>query len=300
MSTVYVGARPASPARTRLLAATSRMPPAGLAEVLEHAALDTRTDLKYVLPLHAFPALLDRLDPGLRVLEIHGRRMFGYRSVYFDTPDLLSYHQHLQGNRRRFKVRTRTYVDSADCVLEVKVKGLRSATVKYRNPHPAEQSHHLNGNAYRFIEDHIHPRRLATLLHPVLATSYHRLTLVDLSGGIRITCDADLTLRNANRFVQGPGDHLLVETKATGSQSVLAHVFHGMGIRPAALSKYCLAVAMLADNVRANPWHRTLRRHFTGPAGVAHRPGQDRPQSALSSEDNRQAPLRNAGQESRR
>jgi hypothetical protein len=263
VSTVYAGARPASPARTQLLAATSRMPPISLAQVLEHAALDTRTDLKYVLPLNAFPALLARLGPGLRVLEIHGRRMFGYRSVYFDTPDLLSYRQHLQGNRRRFKVRTRTYLDSADCVLEVKIKGPRSATVKYRTPHPVEQPYHLGGNAYRFIEGHIRPGHVKPL-YPVLATSYHRLTLVDLAGGTRITCDADLILGNAGRSVESLRDRLLVETKAVGSNNALAHTFHRMGMRPVTLSKYCLAVAMLAGNVCANPWHRTLRRHFAG------------------------------------
>jgi hypothetical protein len=102
------------------------------------------------------------------------------------------------------------------------------------------------------------------LLRPVLTTSYHRLTLVNLSCGIRITCDADLRLHNAQRWAEGPREHLLVETKASGPQRALTHVFHEMGVRPAALSKYCVAVAMLTDHVRVNPWQRTLRRYFGG------------------------------------
>jgi hypothetical protein len=28
------------------------------------------------------------------------------------------------------------------------------------------------------------------------------------------------------------------------------------------MSKYCIAVALLHPGIRANPWHRTLRRYF--------------------------------------
>jgi hypothetical protein len=262
VSTVYVGVQPASAARTRLVGATGQLPPVSLDEVLAHAALDSRTDLKYVMPLDLFPALVARLGPRFQVLEIGGRRMFGYQSVYFDTPDLLSYRHHLQNNRRRFKVRTRTYVDSGECMLEVKVQGRRSATVKHRSPHSVDERFHLGGDACRFVATHIDVPRVTAFLRPVLVTSYHRLTLVDLSGGVRITCDVDLVCRNADRWVEGLRDRVLIETKSAGPQSVLGHAFHDLGVRSTALSKYCLGVAMLADNLRANPWRRTMRRHF--------------------------------------
>jgi hypothetical protein len=71
--------------------------------------------------------------------------------------------------------------------------------------------------------------------------------------------------------VEGLADRSLVELKSTASRSGLAHVFHDMGLRPAPFSKYCLAVAMLADNVRANPWQRTLRRHFAADVRTGNR-----------------------------
>ncbi len=261
---MYAGARPASPARTRLLGATYRRPPVSLDDVLAHAALDSRTDRKYVTLLDVLPALVARLGPRFRVLEIDGRRMFGYQSVYFDTPDLLSYRQHLQNNRRRFKVRTRTYVDSGDCMLEVKVEGTRAATIKHRRPHPVDERFFLDRDACRFVAERTGTPHVPALLRPVLLTSYHRLTLVDLSGGVRITCDTDLLCRSGDRWVEGLRDRLLIETKSTGSQSALAHVFHDIGLRSTALSKYCLGLAMLGDNLRANPWQRTMRRHFAG------------------------------------
>jgi hypothetical protein len=262
VSALYVSVRTASPARASLLAATARLEPVSLVEVLAQAALDTRVDRKYIVPFQLFPAVLARLGARLRVLEIDGRRTFGYESVYFDTPELHSYRHHLQGNRRRFKVRTRTYLDSGDCVLEVKIKGGRSETVKHRIPYPSRGRYHLDDDGRRFVAGHIHWPQAAEHLRPALVDSYHRLTLVDLSGATRITCDTDFTCRRGAATAEGLFDRMLVETKSTGKQRLLANLFHQAGIRPAAISKYCLGIALLDHEVRANPWHRTMRRHF--------------------------------------
>ena len=72
------------------------------------------------------------------MLEIDGRRSFGYESVYFDTPQLSTYRAHLQRRRQRFKARTRTYTDSGLCMFEVKLTGARGETVKQRVPYPTE------------------------------------------------------------------------------------------------------------------------------------------------------------------
>jgi hypothetical protein len=39
---------------------------------------------------------------------------------------------------RRFKIRTRTYVDSAECWLEVKTRDQRGNTVKHRREHDGQ------------------------------------------------------------------------------------------------------------------------------------------------------------------
>jgi hypothetical protein len=86
------------------------LPAATLAEVIERSALQARVDHKYLVPLERFAELAARLPDGYAVLEIGRLRGFAYESVYFDTPDLLTYRQHLQGRRRRYKVRTRPYL----------------------------------------------------------------------------------------------------------------------------------------------------------------------------------------------
>ena len=109
-----------SPALLRTIG--SDLAPIGLAELVERAALQTRVDRKYVVPLAAVGALLTALGSRARILEIDGQRSFRYESVYFDTPELTSYLLTARRRRRRFKVRTRTYVDSSECWLEVKTR----------------------------------------------------------------------------------------------------------------------------------------------------------------------------------
>ena len=97
------------------------------------AALLTRVDRKYLLTTaeaEVVLAAVAALHP--LVLDIDGTREFAYESVYFDTPDLLSYRLAAHDRRRRFKLRTRGYLDTDGAFLELKTRGSRSATVKDR------------------------------------------------------------------------------------------------------------------------------------------------------------------------
>jgi len=86
--------------------------------------------------------------------------------------------------------------------------------------------------------------------------------VVDPAGEIRLTCDVDLSCRAGARTVSGLAEHALVEAKTGRASAALDHAFHAVGVRSVSLSKYCVAVAMLRDGVRTNPWHRVLRRYF--------------------------------------
>ena len=119
--------------------ATAVLPAIGLDEMTARAGLLTRLDRKYLVPADELAGLLTQLEPGARVLEIDGLRRFGYESVYFDSPDLASYLATAHGRRLRFKVRTRTYLDTDDCFVEVKQRGPRGITVKSRTPYRLEE-----------------------------------------------------------------------------------------------------------------------------------------------------------------
>ena len=98
------------------------LPPTGLMEVVAMADLQTRMDRKYLVPSEVFEQFVASMSGRLAALDIDGRRLFRYESVYFDTTWLTAYRQHAHGRRRRFKVRTRSYLDSAECVFEVKTR----------------------------------------------------------------------------------------------------------------------------------------------------------------------------------
>jgi VTC domain len=240
------------------------LPAASLAEVIERSALQARIEHKYLVPLERFAELAAWLSDTHAVLEVDQRRGFAYESVYFDTSDLLTYRQHLQGRRRRYKVRTRAYLDSGDCSFEVKLKGRREQTIKARLPYPVADRTHLTPQAQAFLADQLREAygQPAPQLAARVTIAYRRTTLVDLQGGTRLTCDVDLTWTGWGKVAVGLSRHVLVETKRPGPHGDADIALRGLGLRPIEMSKYCVAVALLHPGIRANPWHRTLRRYF--------------------------------------
>lgn len=256
-------------ARAALDAVAETLPHTSLDEVLVAAALQTRVDRKYLVPAEDLARLGSALAGTHRVLQIGQRRVFGYESVYFDTDGLALYRQHLQGRRRRYKVRTRTYVDTGATMFEVKLKGRRGQTVKERLPYAVADRHVISPRARAFLDELLMAEygEHAPELRTSVTTTYSRATLVDLVGGSRLTCDVDLVCTGRARRA-APDGHVLVETKADSRGGAADRALAGLGLRPLSVSKYCVGVALLHPDLPANPWHRTLCRHF-GYAGRA-------------------------------
>ncbi|MCW2838915.1 MAG: polyphosphate polymerase protein, partial [Aeromicrobium sp.] len=108
---------------------TSIMEPISLDELVESAELLTRVDRKYVVPVREVDALISCLQGSARILDIDGRREFGYRSAYYDTPHRESFLTSGRSRRLRLKVRTRTYLDTGSSWLEVKTRQSLDQTV---------------------------------------------------------------------------------------------------------------------------------------------------------------------------
>ena len=240
------------------------LPAASLAEVIERSALQARIEHKYLVPLERFAELAARLPDTYAVLEIDQLRGLAYESVYFDTPDLLTYRQHLQGRRHRYKVRTRAYLDSGDCTFEVKLRGRREQTIKARLPYPVADRTHINPLAQAFLADQLREAygQPAPQLAAKVTIAYRRTTLVDLQRGTRLTYDVDLVCAGAGWVARGLSRHVLVETKRPGPHGDADIALRSLGLRPVQMSKYCVAVALLHPGIRRNPWQRTLRRYF--------------------------------------
>ncbi|ASW55370.1 polyphosphate polymerase domain-containing protein [Plantactinospora sp. KBS50] len=244
------------------------LPPVGLAELVDRAALQTRVDRKYLVPVDGLADLLEQLVPVARVLDIDGERVFRYESVYFDTPLLVSYHTAAYRRRRRFKLRTRTYVDSAECWLEVKISGARGSITKHRLPyHPQDRETVRPGRG--FVDAALRRESICpepgSPLEPVLVTRYRRATLLLPATASRITIDTDLTWQDGNSTLSLPG-LAVVETKTSAAASPVDRILWRRGARPSRISKYATGLAALRPDLPDAPWRRTLRRHFHDPA----------------------------------
>lgn len=244
----------------------SRFGPVGLDELVAEASLLTRVDRKYVVERRALDDLLQEVDAATRVLEIDGSRDFTYESVYFDTPDLMSFRMAAQPRRRRFKLRTRTYLDVDTAYLEIKTRGARGTTVKERSEYSAADRMHLtitarDDAAAAFSAIGVEPSR-ADDLDATLLTRYRRATLLTSDGG-RATIDTELEWLQPDATGFSLPHLAIVETKSTSRASAVDRLLWRGGFRPATVSKYATGLAALHPSLPRNRWSRLLRGPFS-------------------------------------
>lgn len=240
------------------------LPPVSLPELVEVAALLSRVDRKYVVTLDDLPELIEQLPAGTRVLAIEDQREFGYRSTYLDTPDRRSYLSSGRNERGRWKVRGRTYVDTGGSWLELKTAGPRGRTVKQRLAHRDLDDHGMSADGLQFVAAGIGSAN-ASLLRPVLTTTYRRTTLL-LPTRARVTVDAALSWQSRVTGEELRRPRLVVvETKAGATPSPVDRQLWARGHRPVRISKFGTGMAALDTALPRLKWHRVLARHLDLP-----------------------------------
>lgn len=240
------------------MSAIDRLPAVSLADLDEAAALQERRDRKYLLGPRELEALLLSLDAGTRALEIDGRRWFGYRSMYFDDPGHRLYLATAHARPRRTKVRTRTYTDAGDTLLEVKLRDGRGRTVKHRFGGSLATEAGLEPAARDAVAG-VDQRLFDSELCPALLTRFSRATLLLPHGG-RATIDRGLELLRPDGRSWALPDVAVVETKSPGSPTELDRVLWRGHVRPVRFSKFGTGLAALDPSLPANRWHRALVR----------------------------------------
>lgn len=241
---------------------TTGRPTISLESANRFAELQTRVDRKYIIDRTVLAHLQADLPSGYHQLCIDGSTEFGYTSIYFDTPELLTYRAAAHRRRRRFKVRTRTYEESGSCMLEVKTKGRRGATIKTRSPHRLHDASRLTSGGCQFVDDVTGSVGTAQNMEPVLSVHYRRRTLVDVDSHSRLTVDRSL------RCVDSEGrtaalDGIVVETKSNGKPSPADRWLWSHGVRPLKVSKFGIGLALTHPELPSNRWHRAMRRNWS-------------------------------------
>lgn len=214
--------------------------PLSLSE-LDSEGLLARHDTKYAFHESVLDDMLQCLTPWCRVLDINGRRTFGYDSLYLDTPDRYLYRCHHQGHIRRTKVRWRVYRDSGRCFFEVKRKESSDMTVKTRLEDPLGPQATLSVRHRALLGTQI-----LLPLSPVMWVRYDRITFLAHDRSAKVTIDTNLEFINDDSARTFPGLVIAeMKTHAVRPRGPIAELLGRHHVRPMSFSKYCVGLAAI-------------------------------------------------------
>lgn len=213
-----------------------------------------RTDTKYLLSVSELNAILPQLINDYRVLEINGNRISSYQTNYLDTEEKTFFHQHHQGRYKRHKVRFRSYQDSDKSYLEVKLKE-KGQTNKKRIP--VKMTRELSKIESDFVNKLI-PQK-ASELKLSLRNSFQRITLVNKNHPERLTIDLNLHFEQNAKKVNLK-EHVILELKQErfNRSSFILTLLRSMALRPIRISKYCVGLLLLEENLKYNRFKSRL------------------------------------------
>lgn len=235
--------------------AVESFPGVSLTTLDERASLLRRVDNKYAVEWGSFLELLERLRGDYEILDIDGRREFSYRTTYFDTPELRCFTDHVEDRHPRFKARTRLYVDSGDCVFEVKLKRTPGETDKRQIDYEAQEAAQFTDSARQCLTEALRDADLKApeRLSATLQTSFRRLTLAGSDIPERLTCDLDVELSNPDGKAAKLREGLVVvETKTESGESQADRLLASVGAEPISLSKYRVGMSLIGGVERSS------------------------------------------------
>ena len=223
---------------------------------MDAVSLMKRTDTKFVIPLSKLIAILKEVRNIYKVLEIKEDRIMTYSSMYFDTPTTKFYLDHHNGRVNRTKIRIRNYVESDLFFLEIKQKDGKGVTNKNRiaisgfEPILSEVSKDFikNTTSQEFE------------LAPTLVNKFNRVTLVSIESQERVTIDLGLTFStegNSKKF-----DELVVielKQERFNRKSAIVKSLHQFGFNPYSMSKYCIGMVSLYEDIKYNAFKKKVR-----------------------------------------
>lgn len=247
--------------------------PISLDALTAQAELLHRYDTKYLIHVNQLPELYTTLAARMSVLEHEGLRCAPYTTRYFDTSDMRTYHDHLKGRRKRFKVRTRYYQDPKDGFLEVKIKKPRGQTLKVRWPYDVSSlDAQLGDHEISLINTALRDSFINEVDEPfihTLDTTFNRTTLFDTSSLERVTIDTQLMARLCVTNDRGSrvdssavdlGQHCaIIEIKSPTKIGDTHRIFTHLGIHKSSISKYCVGLSALRPDLINVPWREALR-----------------------------------------
>ncbi len=220
-------------------------------------ALLRRYDSKYLLPQEGLCPWLESLRGQYTILFAGQSPIANYRTVYFDTPERTSYHDHARGRRPRTKIRIRHYAERSVSFLEIKTKTNHGQTQKARQKRVFNDET-LSATDHAFLAGHL--RFDPASLSPSLVTDFRRITLIARAHDERVTVDLDIGFEHREKKHALPPAVLVEVKQVRFSRTTPAmagiHAFHG---RSVAFSKYCMGLALSGEVRRTHAFRPSIR-----------------------------------------
>ena len=222
---------------------------------MDGVKLMSRMDTKFVFKLEKLPSLLEKMTPFYRVLEINGKFIHDYKSLYFDTNARKFYIDHHNSRVNRNKIRFREYVESGLTFLEVKIKNNKGRTIKKRMKVDAI-SKELSNKHKAYIEKIIGK---PVDVNAKQWINFSRATFVHKQKKERLTIDIKLSFKDDEK-VGNLNDIVIAEVKQErmSRSSDFIRIAKEMSILPIRLSKYCVSTMQLWPSIKQNRFKKKL------------------------------------------
>lgn len=222
---------------------------------MDSVKLMNRTDTKFIFNISYYDTVMKEIMQHYRVLEIEGKRISRYETLYYDTSRYELYYKHHQGKLNRYKIRHRTYVESNIGFLEVKFKNNKGRTIKTRISQK-DVPFTWQDESEKFLSQML-PFQPQTLV-PVIWINYSRLTLVNRHSAERLTIDLGLEFKK-NDQNQKLDRLVIAEVKQEKRKpSPFMQVMKKYHIREGSISKYCMGIAFTCNEVKKNNFKSKL------------------------------------------
>lgn len=248
-----------------------RFYPISLKDLKTKAELLHRRDNKYVLSTDKIFLFLQAAQIDFDILEINNFRQFSYYSQYFDSQEFHTHQDHNKGRRKRIKVRYRSYINSDLHFFEVKMKGFRKLTQKYRlsiKPHELLLNGKLHPKLQNFCHNTLKKNDYNIWKHcfiPSINVYYKRITLVAKGGSERITIDNRVAFSDIDQsqLLYLNNERWIVEIKSSTGRTAMDRWMLRSGQRPLAkCSKYGMGINLIKRKGVNNRFSPVLRRFF--------------------------------------
>lgn len=226
-------------------------------EELEEAQMD-RIDRKFPFHISKLPSVLKGLESDYKIVKAAGSVISPYDSLYFDTTDYLFFRKHHSGFLNRDKIRYRSYPRTHTTFLEVKRKSNKGRTAKSRIL-CADLNFPLKTDRMDFLAENLSTVDPKSLI-PSVFIKYNRIAFIAEDGDERFSIDFDVRAKLDDKETDF-GNVAILEVKQDHkfTSPIIARL-RDLRMGAASLSKYCLALAMLKPDLKANRFKMDLRR----------------------------------------